>query len=291
MRWTALIFALVFLFSCKKEVHEDLIIWGNTPPPYSGMSSAELQSLVNKIYIDLIGRGPTPQELTAFIDMWKTDGLTKPALESQVSAIQQTGPYFRNLDVLFWAKCLNATDSLTLESEIYLYNYLIDIALIVGDTALAYFYEPVRDDLLNLQAGASDWQNGEIGVDEYLARIIHNVIYDNVNMGSENYVLATFENLYFRKPTDYELIQGIYIVDGVSGFLFLQDGNSKRDFVYIATHSPPFSEGLVLEAYRHLLGRRPNSSEMIAGLEALGFPSDYPALQRAIITGSDYADL
>jgi hypothetical protein len=290
MRWMVLCLVLISLGSCKKEVHQDVILWGNTPPPYDGLSAVQIQSLINKFYIDLIGRGPTPDELDQFTQRWKEQDLTADALALQIGELQQTGAYFRNMDVLFWAKCLNSTDSITLLGQIALYNSLIDVALIVGDTALAYFYEPFRNDLLNLQSAALDLKSGSIGVEEYFERLIHNTIYDDVNMGSENFVLATFENLFFRKPTEYELMQGVYMVDGSSAFLFLQDGNSKRDFVEIATHSSPFYEGLVLEAYRHLLGLHPDAQEMIRGLDALGPATNYAQLQRSIITSSAYAN-
>ncbi|MBI1193037.1 MAG: hypothetical protein GC205_07680 [Bacteroidetes bacterium] len=289
MRLISILLLWGILSSCNKELREDVVIWGNTPPPYAGMSTAQLHTLVNRIHIDLLGRGATSEELNSITASWREGGLTDSSLSIIVADLQQSSAYFRNIDVLFWGKCLNATDSLTVQAEIDLYRYIRDIALIVGDTAIAYFYEPLIDDLLNLQSGALDWKAGTIGIEDYLARLVSNTVYDNVNMGSENFVLATFENLFFRKPTDYELLQGITMVDGGSGFLFLQDGNSKRDFVEIATHSGPFYEGVVLEAYRHLLGRRPDSPEMIAGLNALGPTSDYQALQRLIITSSSYA--
>jgi len=289
MRLIAVLLVIGIFSSCNKELREDVVIWGNTPPPYAGMSTVELHTLINRIHIDLLGRGATSEELSGLTESWRQGGLTDSALTVIVADLQQSSSFFRNIDVIFWGKCLNASDSFTVQAEIDLYRYLRDIALIVGDTALAYFYEPELDDLLNLQSGAMDWKNGEIGIESYLARLVHNGIYDNVNMGTENFVLATFENLFFRKPTEYELLQGIYMVDGGSAFLFLQDGNSKRDFVEIATHSAPFYEGLVLEAYRHLLGRRPDSAEMISGLNALGPATDYLALQRIIITSSSYA--
>jgi hypothetical protein len=288
MRWIAMVLVALVWSSCEKELHEDVVLWGNTPPPYAGMSTVQLHTLLNRIHIDLLGRGATADELETLTAAWRGGGLTDSTLSVLVAGLQERNEYFRNIDVIFWGKCLNASDSITVQAEIDLYRYLRDVALIVGDTALAYFYEPPLQDLLDLQSAAADWQAGSIGIEAYLARLIHNTVYDNVNMGSENYVLATFENLFFRKPTGYELAQGIAMVDGGSAFLFLQDGNSKRDFVAIATTAAPFYEGLVLEAYRHLLGRRPDSPEMIAGLDALGAGTDYQALQRLIITSAAY---
>lgn len=282
---------LILFPACQKDIREQVIVWGNTPPPYHGMSTEQLQVLSNRIYIDLLGRGPTQVELDNFLEEWKEEDFSAQALDAQILSLQQSAAYFRNMDVIFWAKCLNSIDSLSLESEIALYNYVIELSLEAGDTTLAYFYEPFRDGLIRLKEGAGDWRNGEIGIEEYMGRIINNVIYDNVNMGSENYVLACFENLYFRKPTAYELEQAILMVGGVSGFLFLQDGNSRLDFVHIATHSAPFYEGLVLEAYRHLLGSVPDAAQMAVGLQALGSSSDYQSLQRSIIIGPLYANL
>jgi hypothetical protein len=286
-----LLFGLLLLAGCRKEQVEALTVWGNTPPPYFGMSSEQLQVLSSRIYIDLIGRGATPDELEGFIAQWRADSLSVEGLEALVQDLQQQEAYFSNMDVLFWGKCLNAADNLTLANEIWLYQTFINQALLVGDTVLAYLYEPILEDLFRLRDGAEAYRAGEIGMEDYLARIVHNTLYDNVNMGSENFVLATFENLYFRKPTAYELAQGIVMVDGWPGFLFLQDGNNKRDFVRIATRSAPFYEGLVMEAYRHLLGTTPTTPQLAAGLEALGSSSDYQALQRHIITGPGYANL
>ncbi|MDZ7847129.1 MAG: hypothetical protein U5L96_10360 [Owenweeksia sp.] len=53
-------------------------------------------------------------------------------------------------------------------------------------------------------------------------RIIDNPYYDDINMGTENFVVATYQNFLFRYPTGVELEEAKKMVDGFPGSLFLQ---------------------------------------------------------------------
>ncbi|MCB0642663.1 MAG: hypothetical protein KDC44_13530, partial [Phaeodactylibacter sp.] len=68
-RFLCFALALAFCSSCtEKETineikHDNRIIEDNVPPPFDGVTTVELQNYINKVYIDLIGRQPTPDEL------------------------------------------------------------------------------------------------------------------------------------------------------------------------------------------------------------------------------------
>lgn len=282
--------AVMLLASCKEgPLHEDVVIGGNTPPPYDGVPSVIVNNYINNLYIDLLGRGPTQSEL-AEAQLRLYDGeLEDPARVELIELLQSSYDFGKNFDVLTKAKFINGVDSLEIVDEIYIYDVTIGNLLTLGDTLNAFFFERIRDDLDKIRV--SGWQlwNGECSIEEFYRRHIMNPFYDEVNMGSENYVLSVFENLYAREPTSEELEQGILMVDGVGGFLFLQDGNSKREFADIAVNSASFWEGLVVNLYLSLLARQPDSQELVDLTTQLLDGVDFRVIQQEIMKSEEYA--
>jgi hypothetical protein len=86
------------------------------------------------------------------------------------------------------------------------------------------------DQYSKLRAAIGDLRAGDIDWSEYVARHLNNPIFTQINMGSENYALACFEDLYFREPTNYEVEASVAMLDGQGAFLFLEYGDSRDDF-------------------------------------------------------------
>jgi hypothetical protein len=291
--WRSLLLMAPLFFalaSCDKgPLHEDLVIHGNTPPPFEGVSTVQLQTYINKLHIDLLGRGPTVSELEAMTEAFKSDDFREEDLDDVLSDMQQTYEWAKSYDAHTKGRFLNGTDSFAINESILIYESSVQYYYDIGDTVLAVLVGKLLEDLIELQDAARNLWTGFVDFNEYHRRHLINPFYDEINMGSENYVLACFENLYFREPTESELDQGVLMVDGISSFLFLQDGDSKRDFAEIAVRADPYYEGLVIEAYTLLLARKPDSWEMASQVEDLKETGDYRALQRHIVKGSEYA--
>jgi len=286
--------AIAVASGCKKdpiieELHQNKIIEGNEAPPYSGVSTLQIENYVNKLYIDLVGREPNDAELDADVAVLKSDDLGEAARIQLIDKLQSQYAYYKRYSESTGARLLNGIDSAETNETLVLYLALIQMAYQQGDTLLAYLLEYQYDQFDKLHVATSEYASGAIDINEYFKRYILNPFYDEINMGSQNFVLACFENLFFRFPTASELTEGVKMVDGTSTQMFLEDGNSKQDFVDIVTCTTEFYEGLVIEAYRSLLSRDPTSYEMDSLTQALEQSSNLKAMQKQVLKSQEYA--
>ncbi|MBC8046825.1 MAG: hypothetical protein H7Y00_08520 [Fimbriimonadaceae bacterium] len=260
---TLLLFA-AFFSACKKEelIHENVTIPDNIPPGQDGVSDLKLNSYVNNLYIDMFGRAPTEEELSEAKTTLKDNNYNETSREDIITGIMSSYDYYKNINVLTSQKMLVSIDSLTIQYEIDLYEYTIYIAELTGDSVAVFYYEYYLEKLVNLRDASVHLYNSSITINEYFKRYVDNIFYDDVNMGSENFVVSCFENLFHRQPTDDEMQSGIAMVDGEASMLFLVQGNSKDAFINIVGNALEFSQGQVLEAYQTLLARDPSSYEM-----------------------------
>ena len=116
-----------------------------------------------------------------------------------------------------------------------------------------------------------------------------NVFYDNINMGSLNFVLACFENYFLRPASTSETTNGEAMVDGESKIILLRNGNSKDDFIQIVTESDEFYEGLVIENYRSYLSRNPNTLESYQATLLFQNSGNLKEMQKIILKTDEYA--
>lgn len=277
------------ILGCKLDpLHEDLLVENNTPPPFDGVSNVQLRTYVNKMYIDLLGRGPTQPELDVAMTTLADGDYEPEAREAVVAGLQEDPEWAKNYDALTKARMLNGVDSLLIQSQIQAFETTIQNKLAIGDTLLAFYLEGLQNDLVLLLTSDRELRDGTIDIGEFHRRHLINQFYDEINMGSENFVRATFENFFHRQPTEEELVQSVHMVDGQNAYVFLTDGNSKREFAEIVVRVPSYYEGLVVEAYRNLLARDPYSVEMAQAV-ALQEDGDYHRVQRTVIISEEYA--
>ena len=287
-------FSLVFTACTEKETinnteHTNVIIDDNVPPPYNEVTTVQIQNYINKLYIDLIGREPLQQELTDDTNLLKNNNLS---LESRLQLLDQlmTNPlYFDRFFDVYSAAYLNGIGTQEILGQIFLYGSQQEQAEQMGNYALAQYLQIEIDKLDDLLNSRNDYESGDITVNEFMQRFCYNYFYDEINMGSENFVLSCFENFLKRFPTESERLSGIVMVDGFSAQLLLSDGSTKRDFTQIITTTPGFYEGLAIDIYQQLLARNPDSEEMNDATLLLSEDPDYQAIQKIVMVSSEYA--
>ena len=283
------------LLSCtEKETifekeHQNVIIDGNEVPPYNGVTTVQIQAYVNKIYIDLLGREAINNEMEDAINDLKDGELSTQAREDLINALMDTDEYFDRFYEIYFSTILPGVTGQAILGQIDLYSFQQYQYEQAGDTILAQLLQPEIDKLLALSGLRDAYQQGTIDISEFMGVLVNNYFYDQINMGSENFVLACFEHFFSRYPTDAELQNGVTMVDGFPAQLLLQDGNSKNDFIEITTHDTEFFQGLVIDIYNQLLARLPNSAEMSLAAQMLEGDMDYQAAQRQVMVGFEYA--
>lgn len=298
MRFTIVIFFTCLLFSgiwfgCTKEsleeIHIDTTITDNDPPPYSGVSDAQLTNYINKLYIDLIGRAPTAAEISSQLAYLENHALRDGAKDTLVQELMNTEDYYDVIFSLTSADFTNAIDSADIDYEIQVITLIYYIDSLNGNFQNFIFYQFELNRLYHLLSITDNYRNGSISVNEFFAAFLNNYFYDQVNMGSENFVKGAFSDLFRRAPTQSELTNGITMTDNGAAILFLKDGDSKGDFISIVTTCTEFYEGLVLKTYNQLLLRDPTSAELASATFTLEQNNNYPAFQKQLVKTSEYA--
>lgn len=280
------------LTSCEKEeqlTHAEATVENNEIPNYDGVSIVLINNYVNRYYIDLLGVQPLDSILNTRASTISTDPKN---IELRDSLIQLTLH-----DTIYFSRFFSTTslrfiegieiDELKQKQEEFKASRAIFEA--EGDSLKVQYidYELLKtDSLIN---ATQRLRNNEIDLKAFYRAFCFNNVYDDINMGSLNFVIACFENLFGRQPTSDELNRAIDMVDGNSTYLFLSAGNSKSDFLSIMLNNPEFLIGRVYEVYEQLVQRKPSSSETIAGVQFIKNQPNLKPLQVSVAKTEEYA--
>ena len=287
-----LIGIVISLDSCKKEeitTYENLIVDGNAPPPYSGIPETKIEIYVSKLYIDVLGKQPTQTELSTDVSYLKSRDLSMESRDTLIDKLMAIDDYYTRLYTTATAKFLEGINDFQINQEINTYNYVISLLYAGGDTFEAQVTEVVRDKLISLKDADSLYKHGTLTVNEFYATFCDNQFYDDINMGSLNFVQACFENYFLRPASTSETTNGVKMVDGESKIILLKNGNSKSDFIKIITESDEFYQGLVMENYRSYLSRDPIPYESFKATVEFKNSKDLASMQKSILKTDEYA--
>lgn len=269
--------------------HQDILVEGNTPPPYEGVTTTQIHSFINKMYIDLLGREALQAELEEATLALRAGNLDPDAREDLMMDIMSQPEY----DTRFWERysgqVLKGATLAQIYEQIFILGLLVQQATMDGNIDLAQRLQFEVDKLQALYDAPDAYAGGLIDIREFMRRLAFNLIYDEINMGSENFVLASFENFFKRYPTEAEQAAGITMVDGLPAQILFQDGNSKYDLLIILTESPEFLQGLAIDIYQQLLSREPSPEEMGEAVLEFTDNPDYQAVQRMVMLTEEYA--
>ena len=278
-----LLFGLCLACACTK--YETVLVTDNDPPVVNNVPAIKIENYVNRIFIDLLGREPLDEEMADETAALREADLSQEARAALIQKLQTSTAavvgdtsyqhaYYRHLYNQAKVRCLEGVSDLTIEEEI---------------SAVTDSLKKLK--LIALLHARSDLQNGAIDIGQFFARMVDNNIYDVINMNTFNFVNATFDNLYWRYPTDAEFNAGFKMVEYNSEeTLFGQTGSSKDDYVQIVTGNAELYEGLIIWAYRQLLSREPATAETAALLSGFFTARDFPLVQQTIMVTDEYAN-
>lgn len=289
----ALILILLLAIACKKEtteiLHENVVVEGNQPPQHTAVATLTIENYITKLYIDLIGLEPDISTMNNHVQQLKDNDLSETVREQIITDLQDERAYYQQ----FWNRTasdmLDGVTDPEMQDQINTFLFIIQQSKANGDTLNAYYFEQEVAKLSNVLAATTDWQNGIIDIRGFYKRFALNYFYDEINMGSENFVIASFENLLGRLPTASELDNGVTMVDGFPSQVLRVDGNDKIDLVDILTNSNEFYERLVIRTYQQLLTRDPSTGELSLGAAQVQATKDLKSLQVELLKSKEYA--
>ncbi len=299
MKYLLVILGIPLLFvGCKKE---DLLFEDNDAPPYSGVSTVVLSNYVNRLFIDLIGREPLDTEMTAEIAALRADslsfesrGILVDKLINSTEFIEGDSSYRRAYAVKLYenlkARFVEGASDAVLLQEYGLWRGNAILDSLNGDMTGYALKMQEANRLEAVLDSREEWQNNQIDIDEMIRRMMFNAVYDNINMNAFNFVNASFDDLFFRFPTQPEFESAYTIIEfNQPAVIFNTVALNKSEYLNALTSTGEFHEGMVIWVYRSLLSREPASAEVY--VHAVDFASslNISAVQRAVLISDEYA--
>ena len=294
------LFSIIYIFlsicfsSCKKdpinrEIHTDTIIIGNIAPNYTGVSTTSIKLYVNKLYVDLLGREATQIELTNDVNTLINNNLSESSRESVIQNLFVDSAFYSRIFEITSSDFTNGIGTQEISDEIEFLQYQAEFDSLNGNTQFLFYYYLEINRLSSVLNITNELQANSININEYYKRFLDNYFYDQVNMGTENFVKGAYDDLFKRSPTISELDESVQMVDGAPANIFLADGSNKGDFMNIVTSCNEFYEGYVRKMYLQFLLREPNSQEMTIGVQTFKPNSNYKLIQLQLLKSSEYA--
>lgn len=275
---------VLFISACENEE----VIPGNEAPPDQTIEDVTIRNYVNRVYVTVLGREAETTELEGEFNLLRSNNLSMQSRLQFLGDVFAESEYRPHLYDRERLELLNNLDTAEINNQIFVFNYIL------GDTSFQYLWEQAEYELArldSLNAVPNDLAANTLSFENLQRRCIDNYFYDQINMGTENFVVSCFQHFLDRYPTDYELTQSKNMVNGAPAIVFLQSGQSKTDFMNIFLSSTNYKEGLVLNLYRRFLLRAPTSVEMGNATAAYQLTYDYEQMQKDILATNEYIGL
>ena len=285
MKKLLFLFSVLVISSCTKI--EDLLIGGNTLPPDYTIENTTIENYINKLYISTIGREPTDTEFSTDFDILRSTNLSQSNREIVIDGLLNKAEYYNNLFKLECEHLLLGLDTADINQNIHVLNVLISTA---QGLELIYF-EDALEKMLKLQEVLPGLGNGTISNMEMHKRMVNNNFYDEINMGTENFVVSMFQSFMQRYPTLSELENGKLMVNDNNASVFFVPGNGKEDFINIFIESDEYYTGQTNILFNRYLFRDPTSEESVNySLDYIN-SQEYKLLQRRILSTNEFIGL
>ncbi|MEM6347292.1 MAG: hypothetical protein AAF927_25605 [Bacteroidota bacterium] len=278
---------LGFLMACQPE-GQLVIVPDNTAPPDLSVPEVLQENYINKLYITLLGRKPTDIEAFAAKTKLTQGEVSQAARQEVIEQIVVQPEYLQRTYDIARAEILLNLDTFEITQNIYFYTALLD------SPAYEPFYPLIEFEINRmeeLKGVPSALLNASLTRIEMQRRMVNNLFYDQINMGSQNFVLAMFEYFLGRYPTEAELTTSIAMVDGATVVLFGKEGYDKQDFLDLFFESDDYYEGQVINIYQDFLFREPDSQEMSSETVAYRQDQNYENLLKRILSTDEYLGL
>lgn len=276
--------AILFVFSSCKKYEEDNVP-GNQPPPDQTIDKVIIENYVNKVYISTLGREPDSVEFNSGLNLLLSQNLSMSSRNQFLNNVLSNQEFKNKFCERERIDLLQGLDTAEITQRIFLYQ------LLLTDTSYAPLWNDIQIEinrLTEMKEIPDSLAAGVISYKEVQRRYIDNSFYDELNMGSFNFVVSVFQHFLNRYPTQNEINAGTTMVNGISSVIFLQAGQTKRDFENIFFGSTDFYEGEVRGLYQQYLFRVPTSVEMTDGTLLYMQNDNYIELQKSILSKNEF---
>lgn len=290
--WACAIVAGLSVAGCNPE---EVRFEDNPIPSYSGVPTVLVDAYLTRAYIDLIGREPLPGELETARTALRTDDLSPAARLDLIERLMGADSTYkqahdRKLFDDLSGQFLNGTSLEGLLSLAASERASAEQDSLAGGSAYPFFLERARR-LDSTAAAIEAFQADAINWREVNRRFCDNLVYDEINMNSFNFINASFDDLFGRYPTESEYEQAFSAIEfGAPAVLLGNVIVNKDDYLNTMVGNAEFDEGATRWWAEKLLVRPITVAEMVAWRDVAGPDVDIRALMRLLIASDEYAD-
>lgn len=286
MKNALFLFLVLLISSCTKI--EDIIVGDNTLPPDYTIENTTIENYINKLYISTISREPTEAEFTTDFNLLRNANLSQKSREIVIDGILNKSEYSFNLFTLESANILNSVDTAMINERISSYQQFL---LVTTNFLDSIYVANELERMLTFQNSLTAFYLGTTTITELYRAMANNIFFDEINMGTENFVVAMFQHFLSRYPTDSELESAKDMVDDKNATLFFETGNGKNDFLDIFFTSNEYFTGQTNILFNRYLFRNPSSEESVNySLDYIN-TGDYKSLQKRILSSDEFIGL
>jgi len=278
--------SILVIASCTKN--EDKIIPGNTPPPDNTLPTGLKANFINKSYIGLLGREPSDLEYNEALNALNSNNFNEASRSTVISDILENDEFYTRQFEIANNEMLNGLDTFEVNDVIYTFS------LLLTQPQYEPFYEQIQSELDRLilyKSIPTLLNNGQLSIQGMHRICINNYFFDQLNMGSLNFVIATYQLFLLRNPTEFEKTEGVKIIDGFTGILFLQEASSKNEYLDVFLNSNDYAECQVKQMFNRFLFRSPNTEESVYFTQLLKQNLDFKILLVNLLKSDEYAGI
>jgi hypothetical protein len=278
-----IITVILFFAGCRKSELEQ--VPSNEPPPDHTITTVQIGNYINRTYILVLGREPDSLEYNNALAMLVDSSVDSLSRRIFLNDVFSDASYRTEVYNEMRIKLLDNMDT----SEFGNYAYLFQLFLSDTSYQLQWPYYQYEVNRLNAVRNAyHDYTTAIINIEELQRRMCNNYFYDQLHMGTANFVIATFQDLVSRNATNAEEQSAVSMVDGNNAVLFLEAGASKDDYLGIMTHTSNYFEGQVIFMYQKYLGHQPTTVQMSDGTLKFMTTDDYTVVQKDILASDEF---
>ena len=303
MKYRLLTFAtclLLFFGSCTER--EEVVQKDNEPLDVHRVSTIKVKNYVNRTFIDIIGRNPTDEEMDSIVTDLETRNLSKEARIEFINRLQTDNSfrigdssyqkvYYQRIYDMVKSKLLEGADDSEFRRIIGNNNFAVKVARLEGDSIRVFRALDRISTAQEVLNSKGEYRYGLIKINDMFARMANNSIYDVINMNTFNFINATFDDYFYRFPTQEEFDIAFDIVqNNEAGFLFDQYASNKAEYCQVLVNSDEFYVGLINWTYNNLLSRNPNAQEVNNLYDSLRATANLQWLQYTVASTDEYAN-
>ena len=260
-----------------------------------------MDNYVNRLFIDFLGREATELERNDWVFTLKSNGLAYSTRDSLIQILQWDSlyrpgdssyrhAYSQRLYDVSKARFLEGASDPDIGQAIGSLRFGIKVARLEGDSVRVYANLDAISKYSDVLISRQRYRLQEIGYSEMVACMVNNPIYDGINMNSFNYVIASFDDVLRRNPTQDEFTRAYQIIEkNEPQEIFGVWAANKNEYAQALTQTDGFFESQIRWSYFLLVQREPSTKELNQFLQPYLENHRIEDVQRAIATTDEYA--